>query len=235
MNMRLRQLRQFSTLVIRQVRFPSVKAMMKNNPILSNAIIYGGLYTLAEISQQSIKKYSQARSELMMMSPGLDTASVSRYAIMGTAVMGPLFTKWYSWIDRTFPGKTKSIVLRKTLLDQFAFTPVCVVVFFVGMAALEGCRGSGLFDELVEKGPRTFALDCCFWIPNTAVNFLFVPAWLRVSFVSVSMFFWLNILCWIKSWPKQSNSSVTSSSTTPAVQSHISPSTTSSSSSTSML
>jgi len=209
LNIRLRQLRQFSTLVIRQVRFPCLKTMMKNNPTLTNALIYGSLYTLAEVSQQTIKNYSSTsspvRSELMMTSGagGLDTGSVARYAILGTGVMGPLFSKWYTWIDKAFPGKSKAIVFRKTLLDQFAFTPVCVAVFFVGMAFLEGLRGSGLVDELIEKGPKTFAMDCCFWIPNTAINFLFVPAWLRVTFVSVSSFFWLNILCWIKSWPRQ--------------------------------
>jgi len=203
--LKLRQLRQFSTFVMRQVRFPCLKTVMKNNPTLSNALIYGGLYTLAEVSQQTIKHYSKKKTTTDLVSPtsSYDMTSVSRYAILGTGVMGPMFAKWYSWIDKAFPGNSKAIVFRKTILDQFAFTPVCVAVFFIGMAALEGYRGSGLFEELREKGAKTFAMDCCFWIPNTAVNFLFVPAWLRVTFVSVSSFFWLNILCWIKSWPRQ--------------------------------
>ena len=170
--LKLRQLRQFSTLVLRQVRFPCMKTVMKNNPTLSNALIYGGLYTLAEVSQQTIKQYSKrgASSDLVSTGSAYDMSSVQRYALLGTGVMGPMFAKWYSWIDKTFPGKSKAIVLRKTILDQFAFTPVCVAVFFIGMAALEGYRDAGLFEELREKGAKTFALDCCFWIPNTVRN-----------------------------------------------------------------
>ena len=120
--LKFKQLRQFSTLV-RQVRFPCIKTLMKNNPTLSNALIYGSLYTMAEISQQCIKNYrSDLRSSYM--ATGLDMSSVQRYAIMGTGIMGPMFSKWYTWIDKTFPGKTKTVVLRKTILDQFAFTPV---------------------------------------------------------------------------------------------------------------
>ena len=34
-----------------------------------------------------------------------------------------------------------------------------------------------------------------------AINFLFIPAWLRVTFVAVSSYIWVNVLCWIKTWP----------------------------------
>jgi len=92
-------------------------------------------------------------------------------------------------------------VLKKVILDQFVFTPFVVIVFFVGMSYLEGKKGQKLFDELKEKGLKTFAMDCCFWIPATTINFIFVPPWLRVTFIGLASFMWLNVLCWIKSWP----------------------------------
>jgi len=194
---------QFSTLVS-QVRFPCIKTLISNNQILSNALLYGGLYTLAEVTQQTIRL---KRSEQSPILSKLDGASVQRYAVMGTACMGPMMAKWYQFIDRLYPGRARNVILKKLTLDQFAFTPLCVVVFFVGMAALEGYRGREMFEELKQKGLKTFAWDCCFWIPNTAFNFLFVPAWLRVVFVSVSSFIWLNALCWIKSWPVKHHNS----------------------------
>jgi len=194
---------QFSTLVS-QVRFPCIKTLISNNQILSNALLYGGLYTLAEVTQQTIRL---KRSEQSPILSKLDGASVQRYAVMGTACMGPMMAKWYQFIDRLYPGRARTVILKKLTLDQFAFTPLCVVVFFVGMAALEGYRGREMFEELKQKGLKTFAWDCCFWIPNTAFNFLFVPAWLRVVFVSVSSFIWLNALCWIKSWPVKHHNS----------------------------
>ena len=164
--------RQFSTLVS-QVRLPSVKTLLTNNPTMSNALLYGGLYTLAEVTQQSLRlRTSEQR---------LDGESVQRYAVMGTFCMGPMIAKWYAFIDRLYPGKAKGVILKKLTLDQFAFTPLCVFVFFVGMAALEGYRGQEMFDELKQKGLKTFALDCCFWIPNTVRNRLVEIISLRIT------------------------------------------------------
>jgi len=188
---------QFSTFVS-QVRFPCIKTLISNNQTLSNSLLYGGLYTLAEVTQQT---YRLTKGDQGSSLSKLDGASIQRYAVMGTACMGPMMAKWYQFIDKLYPGRARDVILKKLTLDQFAFTPLCVVVFFVGMAAMEGYRGREMFEELRQKGLKTFALDCCFWIPNTAFNFMFVPAGLRVVFVSVSSFIWLNALCWIKSWP----------------------------------
>jgi len=188
---------QFSTFVS-QVRLPNIKTLITNNQTVSNALLYGGLYTLAEVTQQSLRL---RRSDQPVSLSRLDGASVQRYAVMGTACMGPMMASWYQFIDKIYPGRTRAVIIKKLTLDQFAFTPLCVITFFVGMAAMEGYKGREMFDELRQKGLKTFALDCLFWIPNTAFNFMFVPAWLRVAFVSVSSFIWLNALCWIKSWP----------------------------------
>lgn len=187
---------------------PCLKTLHKNNPTLYNALMYGGLYTAAEISQQTFHKYKASKVAVnhLTATPVMDVSSIGRYAVMGTGIMGPLFSKWYTWIDKTFPSKAKAVVFKKTLIDQFLFTPVCVAVFYIGMAVMEGCTGAKIFEELMEKGPRTFAMDCCFWIPCTAANFLLIPAWFRVTFVAVASFIWVNVLCWIKSWPRESSS-----------------------------
>jgi len=209
-----RHLRQFTTIVGNywQVRMPCFKTLHKNNPTLYNSVMYGGLYTAAEISQQAFYKYKASMASAAVSTsatPVLDIASIGRYAMMGTAMMGPLFSKWYAWIDRAFPSKAKKVVFKKTLIDQFLFTPVCVAVFYIGMAVMEGCTGAKIFEELLEKGPKTFAMDCCFWIPCTAANFLLIPSWARVTFVAVASFVWVNVLCWIKSWPRESSGSAT--------------------------
>lgn len=198
----------------RQVAWPKAKAIVDRNPLLANAVIYGGLYTLAEVSQQTIQQNvvkdtttscALARDTSSMASR-LDMSSVKRYAIMGTVCISPLLTKWYGWLDGRFPCTSTPVVVKKLFLDQFVFTPFVVVVFYVGMSYLEGKRGPKLFDELKEKGLQTFAMDCCFWIPASAINFIFVPAWLRVAFIGLSSFLWLNVLCWIKSWPSAGDS-----------------------------
>ena len=44
----------------------------------------------------------------------------------------------------------------------------------------------------------TFGLDCAFWIPVQAVNFLFVSNTFRVLYLGVTGFVWLNLLCIVK-------------------------------------
>jgi len=191
----------------RQVAWPKAKAIVDRNPLLANAVIYGGLYTLAEVSQQTIQQNvvrdtsCNLARDTSSMASRLDMSSVKRYAIMGTVCISPLLTKWYGWLDGKFPCTSTPVVVKKLFLDQFVFTPFVVVVFYVGMSYLEGKRGPKLLDELKQKGLQTFAMDCCFWIPASAINFIFVPAWLRVAFIGLSSFLWLNVLCWIKSWP----------------------------------
>jgi len=193
---------------LHRVVWPKAKAIVDRNPLVSNAVIYGTLYTMAEVSQQTVQHMVKDTTtsctlarDTTSLTSRLDLSSVKRYAIMGTVCISPMLTKWYSWIDNKFPSKARAVVLKKVILDQFVFTPFVVIVFFVGMSYLEGKKGPKLFDELREKGLKTFAMDCCFWIPATTINFIFVPPWLRVTFIGVASFMWLNVLCWIKSWP----------------------------------
>lgn len=184
-----------------------MKTLMDAHPLASNACIYGGLYTLAEVSQQTMKssqrsvKVTSLTTEVTRPSPSLDMGSVKRYAIMGTLVFPPILTKWYSWLESRFPCTSPRVVARKLILDQFLLTPWVVVLFYVGMAALEGKRGEALTDELKQKGLKTFLLDCCYWLPVQYLNFKFVPPWLRVTYIGVTTFIWLNILCYIKAMP----------------------------------
>lgn len=196
----------------RQVAWPKAKSFVDSNPLVANALIYGGLYTMAEVSQQTLRNTVSRDTSTCLakdttsLASKLDLSSVKRYAVMGTVCISPLLTKWYGWLDGKFPCTTTPVVMKKLFLDQFVFTPFVVIVFYVGMSYMEGKRGLEAFDELKQKGLQTFAMDCCFWLPTSAVNFMFVPAWLRVAFIGLSSFVWLNVLCWIKSWPTTSSS-----------------------------
>jgi len=113
-----------------------LRGWMARHPSLSTAIVYGGLYTLAELSQQHIRARATTGQP-----PVLDTTSLGRYAVMGTVVFPPIMNKWYTWIDRTFPSTSTRVVTKKLFMDQFLFTPWVVVIFYVGMATLEGRQG----------------------------------------------------------------------------------------------
>ena len=184
--------------------------------------MYGSLYTLAEVSQQKVsstlaftKSNPSSLPQCSSLTPAaatltatpptsslashsLDVSSVKRYAIMGTFVFPPLLTRWYSWLDGRFPCTSGAVVSKKLLLDQFIFTPWVVIIFYVGMAWLEGKQGHERWLELQQKGLTTFLLDCIFWLPVQFMNFMFVPSWLRVGFIGVMTFLWLNVLAYVK-------------------------------------
>lgn len=44
---------------------------------------------------------------------------------------------FYGWIDRTFPGTSLRNVVRKIFVDQLIASPVCMYIFFIGMAIME--------------------------------------------------------------------------------------------------
>ncbi|XP_052903600.1 mpv17-like protein isoform X3 [Anopheles moucheti] len=102
----------------------------------------------------------------------------------------------YKWLDKTFPGTAKRIIVRKLLLDQFVLTPPLLVIFFTGMSLME--QQSSITEECRQKFVPTFARSCLFWIPAQTLNFVLVPPKFRVVYVGSCAFAWVNILCWVK-------------------------------------
>ncbi|XP_058053825.1 uncharacterized protein LOC131205653 isoform X1 [Anopheles bellator] len=105
-------------------------------------------------------------------------------------------TVLYRWLDKTFPGTAKRIIVKKLLLDQFLLTPPLLVIFFTGMSLME--RQSSITEECRQKFVPTFARSCLFWIPAQTLNFVLVPPKFRVVYVGSCAFAWVNILCWVK-------------------------------------
>ena len=164
----------------------ALRSWVDRHPLKSSALMYGSLYTLAEVSQQKVSSslalaksnpasltcssltpatLTATTSTSSLASHSLDVSSVKRYAIMGTFVFPPLLNRWYSWLDGRFPCTSGAVVSKKLLLDQFIFTPWVVIIFYVGMAWLEGKQGQERWLELQQKGVTTFLLDCIFWLP----------------------------------------------------------------------
>ncbi|XP_012244335.1 PXMP2/4 family protein 4 isoform X1 [Bombus impatiens] len=126
-------------------------------------------------------------------------AQLKRYAIYGCFIAGPILHGWYKWLDIFYKGQTIKIVLTKLLVDQFILTPPLITLFFISMSLMEG--KSNPLDECKAKFLQTFKTSCMYWLPVQFLNFLLVPSVLRVSFVSIAAFCWVNILCYLKSIP----------------------------------
>ncbi|XP_017753350.1 PREDICTED: uncharacterized protein LOC108545974 [Eufriesea mexicana] len=214
-----------------KLRFQKLKSSIQKRPLFFSSLVYGSFYTGAEFAQQTysrIFKFSSStnneqKSALEIQRPlfiwikrfnqklGLldennsmqleyyNWARLKRYAIYGCFIAGPVLHGWYKWLDMFYKGKTMKIVFIKLLVDQFILTPPLIMMFFISMSLMEG--KSNVLDECKDKFFQTFKTSCMYWIPVQFLNFLLVPSTLRVSFVSIAAFCWVNILCYLKSTP----------------------------------
>lgn len=150
------------------------------------------MFVTAEFLNQTLSKKIFAE-----VKEPYDGANIRHCAIFGTVAQGPMLTLWYRWLDKNYIGIKPITIIKKLSLDQFLFTPVLYVTFYISMSAME--RREHIFEELVTKFPKTFLVSCIFWMPVQTGNFIFVPPMYRVIYMGCAAFFWVTILCYIKS------------------------------------
>lgn len=135
-----------------------------------------------------------------------DFSAVKRLALWGTIVVPPIYVNWYKFLEKLFPPTgviSKQQILKKTFLDQFIFTPPVLVLFFGIMGYLEYRNWQDATNEVKFKFPPVYLADCAFWIPVQAVNFAYVPPTLRVLYVGIMSFIWLNFLCFARDFKQK--------------------------------
>jgi len=203
---------------------PSVRTVRKlfdRYPTSMNIFCYGTLFSTADLSQQTIhhhykKSFSPTTNSVPVGGNNMknsdhpkqvlkyDLRSMKLMTLWGTVVIAPLFTQWYHWLETRFPpcsiaGPTKSI-LKKTVIDQFLFTPPLLCLFFSIMAAAEVATWANVKNEITTKLPKVYVADCLFWIPIQAINFWKVPPTWRVLYIGLMTFVWTNVLCFARSY-----------------------------------
>lgn len=199
-----RQRRYFVTPPVRLVR-----KLFEKHPIAMNGLCYGTLCASAELSQQTIKHYVAKSQKQQKVVKKYDFTAVKRLAIWGTFVIPPIYHNWYKWLENRFPPCSitgvisKQDIIKKTIFDQFIFTPPLLILFFGGMALVEYAKDNELWNhvknEITVKLPPVYLADCAFWIPVQAFNFAFVPPTWRVLYIGLMSFIWLNFLCFVRS------------------------------------
>ncbi|XP_011264577.1 mpv17-like protein [Camponotus floridanus] len=202
--------------------------IMQKRPLLYNSVIYGSFFTSAELIRQNFTNVSKPVAEesrnsadtkgpiliqvqrlcetlnlidedTSVQSTNYNWPQLKRCAIYGCFLAGPILYRWYKWLDRFYSGTSVRIVLTKLLADQFIFTPPLLVLFFTSMSLMEA--KSDILRECKIKFLHTFQTSCGFWLPVQLVNFMLVPPSLRVTYVSIASFCWINILCYLKNVP----------------------------------
>ncbi|XP_064618149.1 mpv17-like protein [Liolophura sinensis] len=155
-------------------------------PMIGNMLICGTMYGSGDLSQQTIRKCEK-----------YDFRSTARVAAVACVFFGPIYFKWYKFLDKLIKGKTPKDIVFKVILDQAVVAPPCICIFYIATSILEGREDK--FAELKEKGLKTFVTGTLYWPIVQSINFFLLPTHYRAAYVSLCSFIWTNILCSIKS------------------------------------
>ncbi|XP_076264634.1 mpv17-like protein 2 [Rhynchophorus ferrugineus] len=102
-------------------------------------------------------------------------------ALSGTTV-GVVCHYWYKFLDRSLPGYTIRIVLKKIVVDQFIGSPLCISTFFGTIALLEGSTRDEFIEEVKDKAWRLYVAEWMIWPPCQFLNFYVLSTKYRVLF-----------------------------------------------------
>lgn len=106
----------------------------------------------------------------------------TRNMTMSGTTVGFVCHYWYSHLDRTIPGYTVRIVLKKIIVDQLVGSPLSISTFFGTLAVLEGSTVGEFIKEVQTKAWRLYAAEWMIWPPCQFLNFYVLSTKYRVLF-----------------------------------------------------
>ncbi|KAJ1922010.1 hypothetical protein H4219_000357 [Mycoemilia scoparia] len=145
-------------------------------------------------------------------------ARFSLYAVLDA----PLDVKWHHFLDKHLPFPSASsaqsikppisfqsrimkhmprlkVVGKRVAVDQLFYEPFAYTLFFVTMTHMEGGNWEDSKAKLRSTFWPTYLTGLMVWPVVQAVNFAFVPLYLRVPFASTVGIFWDTFLSWMNS------------------------------------
>ncbi|CAI4211938.1 unnamed protein product [Parascedosporium putredinis] len=121
-----------------------------------------------------------------------DFERLVRFMSYGFAI-APVQFKWFRFLEMSFPiikGNMWGPAMLRVLCDQFLFSPLSVLTFFVAMTIAEGGGKRAVSAKLRDMYFRTLMTSYLVWPAVQIVNFRFMPLQLQLPFVSCVSIAW---------------------------------------------
>ncbi|XP_031556408.1 protein Mpv17-like isoform X2 [Actinia tenebrosa] len=133
-----------------------------------------------------------------------DVTRTVRMGVVGLC-LGPILRAWYLTLDKVVVASSRPKLdgLKKMLLDQALFAPVCIGFFYCVSEMLSGKTFSQCKETLKERYVETLIANYKLWPAAQIVNFTFVPLEHRVGFVQIVAIFWNTYLAWMVNKPSE--------------------------------
>ncbi|KAI1111844.1 hypothetical protein F5Y14DRAFT_453701 [Nemania sp. NC0429] len=121
-----------------------------------------------------------------------DFERLTRFMAYGFA-MAPIQFKWFGFLSRAFPiTKTSAFVpaLKRVAVDQVAFAPISVALFFSVMTVAEGGGRRAVVLKLKDMYLPTLKANYMVWPAVQIINFRLMPVQFQLPFVSTIGIAW---------------------------------------------
>mmetsp|Transcript_37991 Transcript_37991/g.88388 ORF Transcript_37991/g.88388 Transcript_37991/m.88388 type:complete len:251 (-) Transcript_37991:285-1037(-) len=119
-----------------------------------------------------------------------DSASTSRFVIIGVFLVGPVTHHWYRFVMARIPGVGIAPTIKRTVLDQIFFAPIFLPTFMSSLGILERRRMDDVLITVKDQYRKLLLANWAVWIPAMLFNFRYIPANLQVLFSNVVAFGW---------------------------------------------
>jgi len=165
---------------------------LETTPLMAKSFSAGLLLAVADYTCQ---RFENSKKEI-------DLGRILRVAMFAAVLGVPALNIWYGLLDSQWPGHTLKFVLIKLLLDQFFFTPMSILIFFVLLGFGEGKIFKDITVDLRQNFFSTMKTSLIIWPLASFINFYFVDARYRLVFVGCVSIFWNGYLSSVKHQPQ---------------------------------
>ncbi|KAF5298115.1 hypothetical protein FQA39_LY02539 [Lamprigera yunnana] len=111
--------------------------------LFTNTWTSGVLMFVGDVVEQEIEIQRNLMDEF-------DWGRFGRMFLTGL-LFGPVHHYFYMWMNRKLPHRSVPVVFKKILLDQFIMSPICIILFFYTIGALEGKPTKEVTKEMKDK------------------------------------------------------------------------------------
>ncbi|KAH7337459.1 sym-1 [Rhizoctonia solani] len=161
--------------------------LMNRRPLLGPCITTAFLFGTGDIVAQQLVDRKGVKDH--------DWVRTGRLSLYGGAVFAPIVVNWYVLLDR-IPIKSKpAVVASRVALDQFAFAPIAVGLFFTCTGLMEGKSVEQVKKKLESSYKDTLIANWVSW-GMSRVGWDFIPLHHRLLAVNAISIPWNAFLSW---------------------------------------
>ncbi|XP_074847679.1 mitochondrial inner membrane protein Mpv17 isoform X4 [Carettochelys insculpta] len=115
---------------------------------------------------------------------------------IGFGFVGPVVGGWYQLLDRLIPGNSRTVALKKMMLDQGGFAPGFLGCFLAIAGVVNGLSVEESWAKIQRDYPDALLTNYYLWPAVQMANFYFIPLNYRLAVVQVVAVVWNSYLSW---------------------------------------